>query len=130
MEETTEEDSGIWLSIGDLMSALLMVFVLLCLVSLLNLQDMREKYEAKVEQLQELLKRKESKRIMVIKSLTDALDAANIEATLDQETGDLSISNEILFEQGKSKSIVRNKLFSVMDLIYNRQFFQLDVVLF
>ena len=109
MEEETEEGGGIWLSIGDMMSGLLMLFVLLFLTSLLKLQTMKEEVQSKkeevdkyIKELEQALERKESQRIMIIKALTDALQDANIEATLDTETGDLSISNEILFSQGNA----------------------------
>ena len=91
MEEFHEEDdAGIWLSIGDMMSGLLMVFVLLCLVFLLSLNKTREdleKREAKIEELKKELEQSDNTRIMVIKALTDALEEANIDAKTSSKMG-------------------------------------------
>ena len=87
-EEILEEDSGIWLSIGDLMSGLLLVFVLLFVAAILRLQSF-------IEESQE-------RRIVIIQALQEKLDEHEIEAELDAETGDISIMDSVLFDVGQS----------------------------
>lgn len=83
------DESGTWLSIGDLMSGLLMIFALLLMVTLTQLS----------KQLQE---DKES-RIMIIKALTDAMNEQGIRAEIDPVTGDVSIMDSVLFDVRDSK---------------------------
>lgn len=79
------EDSGAWLSIGDLMSALLMIFALLLISALVQISEVAEQSQ--------------NNRIMIIKGINDALKAADISVKADSETGDISIMDSVLFEQ-------------------------------
>ena len=79
------EESGVWLSIGDLMSVLLMIFALLLITALVQISDVREKSQ--------------STRIVIIKGINDALESAGIEVQADSTTGDISILDSILFDQ-------------------------------
>ena len=79
------EESGVWLSIGDLMSVLLMIFALLLITALVQISDVREKSQ--------------STRIVIIKGINDALENAGIEVQADSTTGDISILDSILFDQ-------------------------------
>lgn len=85
--ERTEaiDENGTWLSIGDLMSALLMIFALLLISALVQIADVAEKSK--------------NNRVMIIKGLEDGFKAAGIDATPNPETGDISITNSVLFEQ-------------------------------
>ncbi len=83
------DDSGAWLSIGDLMSALLMIFALLLMVTLTQLSDQ--------------IQREKESRILIIKALTDAMLAKGIDAKIDPRTGDVSIQDSLLFDQRDSK---------------------------
>lgn len=85
--ERTEaiDENGTWLSIGDLMSALLMIFALLLISALVQIADVAEKSK--------------NNRVMIIKGLEDGFEAAGIDATPNPETGDISITNSVLFEQ-------------------------------
>jgi len=90
-----EEDAGIWLSVGDLMSGLLLVFVLLFVVAILQLQD--------------YIEQSEDRRVVIIHSLQEQLDANRIEAALDAETGDISIADSVLFEEGEFELLPEGK---------------------
>lgn len=79
------DENGTWLSIGDLMSALLMIFALLLISALVQIADVAEKSK--------------NNRVMIIKGLEDGFEAAGIDATPNPETGDISITNSVLFEQ-------------------------------
>ena len=79
------DETGAWLSIGDLMSGLLMIFSLLLIVALLQLT-------------QEAEKAKES-RIVIIQSLQKTLSEEGINAKINPETGDISILDSLLFDQ-------------------------------
>ena len=83
------DDSGAWLSIGDLMSALLMIFALLMMVTL--------------TQLSHQIQQEKESRILIIKALTDAMHAKEIDAKIDPQTGDVSIQDSLLFDQRDSK---------------------------
>lgn len=79
------DDSGSWLSIGDLMSALLMIFALLLISALVQIAEVSEQSN--------------NNRVMIIKGLEDGFKAAGIDATPNPETGDISITNSVLFQQ-------------------------------
>ena len=86
-EESGGDESGIWLSIGDLMSGLLLIFVLLFVAAVIQLQTY-------IEQAQE-------RRIMIIMALKEELSEHDIKAELDAETGDISIMDSVLFDEGQ-----------------------------
>ncbi|WP_163931388.1 OmpA family protein [Paraferrimonas sp. SM1919] len=82
-----QDDGGIWLSIGDLMSVLLMIFALLFISALVQITEFEES--------------KESTRIIIIKGINDALQHAGIEVQADTDSGDISILDLILFDQNQ-----------------------------
>ncbi len=86
-EPVGEEDAGIWLSIGDLMSGLLLVFVLLFVAAILQLQD--------------YIEQSTDRRVFIIQSLQQKFNEQNIDAAVDEETGDISIADSVLFDEGR-----------------------------
>ena len=78
------EQSGVWLSIGDLMSVLLLLFAFLFVLAMLQLQDKIEKSE--------------QTRIFVIQALKQQFDANGLHVEINQETGDVSLTESILFD--------------------------------
>lgn len=78
------EESGVWLSVGDLMSVLLMIFALLLISALV--------------QISEVYENSQNTRIVIIKGINDKLKEAGIEMQADSETGDISITDSILFD--------------------------------
>lgn len=83
------DDGPVWMSIGDLMSGLLLLFALMLVVVLLRLK----------EQLEAL----EQSRILVIQSLKEQLEAEGIDVEVDKERGDISIAGDITFLQGSAE---------------------------
>jgi len=82
------DETGAWLSIGDLMSALLMLFALLLIVTLLQLTREAEKTQ--------------NSRIVIIRTLENQLKAEGITAEVDQKTGDISILDSVLFDRNSA----------------------------
>ena len=77
------DEGPVWLSVGDLMAALLLMFVLLFIANVLRLQEVEQKAT--------------ERRQRVIAVLTENLGAESIEVKVDQKSGELSISNDLLF---------------------------------
>jgi len=77
-----------WLSIGDLMSGLMLFFVLLYVVVLLQLTE-----QANAQQ---------DRRRVIIGRIADALDAAEFEVSVDEKTGDVSIKEGVLFAESSA----------------------------
>ncbi|WP_207064026.1 OmpA family protein [Motiliproteus sp. SC1-56] len=82
--ETDIDETGAWLSIGDLMSGLLMIFALLLILALLQLTEAAEKAK--------------NSRIVIIQSLQETLAEKGINAQVDPQTGDISILDSVLFD--------------------------------
>ena len=78
-----EEGAGVWLSIGDLMSVLLLVFALLFVVAELRIAE-------RIEQTQQA-------RIIIIKALLERLKDQGIHVDINEATGDVSLTESILF---------------------------------
>ncbi|WP_211672215.1 OmpA family protein [Moritella sp. 5] len=84
IRKTSEvDDSGAWLSIGDLMSGLLMIFALLLISALVQISDVNEKSQ--------------NNRVIIIKGINNSLASAGIDVQADPETGDISILDSVLF---------------------------------
>ena len=81
IEEEVDE-SGAWLSIGDLMSALLMIFALLLISALVQISQSEESSK--------------TKRILIIQGINKALSEANIAVEANPVTGDISILDSVL----------------------------------
>lgn len=91
------DETGAWLSIGDLMSGLLLIFALLLIVTLLQLTEQAEKTE--------------KSRVVIIHSLKKALDAKGINAQVNDKTGDISILDSVLFDSNSSELKLKGKQF-------------------
>jgi outer membrane protein OmpA-like peptidoglycan-associated protein len=86
--DTDIDEMGTWLSIGDLMSALLMFFALILVVALF--------------QLREVIERQATNRVIIIQALEKNLNEAGIQAKIDPHTGDITVLDSVLFEYGSS----------------------------
>ncbi len=91
------DEGGVYLAISDLMSGLLLVFVLLVMVLLYKVAKV-------IEQVQE-------QRIVIIQRLQQALDAEGIDAEVDETTGDISILDDILFAEGSALLTAKGEAF-------------------
>lgn len=91
-----EQDAGIWLSIGDLMSGLLMFFALLFITVMVQLRQYQEAFD---------------KLPLVVLNAIETGIGGNDIVTVDSETGDVSIRDRILFDEGSDKLRPEGKLF-------------------
>ena len=84
-EITEDDESSIYLSIGDLMSGLLMFFALLFITALLQLAE------------------REAPKEDVISQIFQEMKSQNINVKVNPKTGDVSIDDSILFDQGSTQ---------------------------
>ena len=91
--EIEEEDSSFLLSIGDLMSGLLMIFALLFVTVLVQLKE------------------REQPRRVLIGTVVGAMKANNIKVEVNPETGDVTIQDKILFDQDSAELKPEGKIF-------------------
>ena len=84
-EIAEDDDSSIYLSIGDLMSSLLMFFMLLFITTLLQLAE------------------KDAPKRVVIGNVVGQMQSNNINVKVNPETGDVSIQESILFAKGSTE---------------------------
>ncbi|GAX44554.1 OmpA/MotB domain protein [Tolypothrix sp. NIES-4075] len=84
-EIAEDDDSSIYLSIGDLMSGLLMFFMLLFITALLQLAE------------------KDAPKRVVIGNVVGQMKSNNINVKVNAETGDVSIQESILFAKGSTE---------------------------
>jgi outer membrane protein OmpA-like peptidoglycan-associated protein len=102
LESQTEQNSDIWLSISDLMSGLLMFFALLFIVVQVQLQ----------EKLQELRRYQEALRDLPLVVLAEIRkEMGGNQVQVDPTTGDITISDQILFDEGSDVLNERGKTF-------------------
>lgn len=109
------DETGAWLSIGDLMSALLMIFALLFIVALLQLSEEADKAQ--------------NSRVVIIQSLQQTLNDEGINAKINPETGDISILDSLLFDSASSKLKPAGREFlSDFIPVYSRALFTNDEI--
>ncbi|MFH7024548.1 MAG: flagellar motor protein MotB [Heteroscytonema crispum UTEX LB 1556] len=84
-EITEDDDSSMYLSIGDLMSGLLMFFVLLFITVLMQLAE------------------NDAPKRLVIGNVVGQMKSNNIDVKVNPETGDVSIQESILFAKGSTE---------------------------
>lgn len=92
-----EHEAGIYLSISDLMSSLFLFFALLFITVLVQLKDYQD----------QIAKQKN----IVIGTLQGQLKANNVAVKVNEETGDVSIQDKILFDEGSAELTPKGKAF-------------------
>lgn len=93
IEITEDDDSSIYLSIGDLMSGLLMFFALLFITALLQLAQ------------------KDTPKRVVIGNVVGQMKSNNINVKVNPDTGDVSIQESILFAKSSTELKPEGKAF-------------------
>ncbi|MGC9503647.1 OmpA family protein [Baaleninema sp.] len=112
-----EEESGIWLSIGDLMSGLLLFFALLFVTVMVQLKQ----YQDALERLP----------VVVLNAIERDLGGDDIR--VDPETGDVSIGDRILFDKNSAvlkpegKQFLREFIPVYSDVIFSNPEFENQV---
>lgn len=99
------EGEGFSLSISDIMSGLLLIFILLLSSVLLEMTEQKEKNEYTLNMVSDQEKAKRS----IISELSGELDEFDLE--VDEKTGIVRIKESLLFEYGKSDVTDRGKGF-------------------
>lgn len=104
MKYRKREQVNYWMSYADLMSALLLVFVLLLSLVIL---DYRELLAAKEKQIEEVV----SVKTEIIRALSEAFRDSNLQIEIDQETGAIRFPGSVLFEYDSSELSQEGKTF-------------------
>ena len=102
LEDEQDQESGIWLSISDLMSGLLLFFALLFITTQVQLQR-------KIEELTQYEEALKNLPLIVMTAIEDGLGGDAVE--VDPETGDVSLDDQILFEENESELRAEGKEF-------------------
>lgn len=114
-EITEDDDSSIYLSIGDLMSGLLMFFALLFITALLQLAQ------------------KDTPIREGISNIIEQMKSNNIDVKVNPGTGDVSIQESILFAKGSTelkpegKAFLRRFIPVYSDVIFSKPEFEKEV---
>ncbi|MFB2895758.1 flagellar motor protein MotB [Aerosakkonemataceae cyanobacterium BLCC-F50] len=105
-QDLEEEESSVLLSIGDLMSGLLMIFALLFVTVLVQLKD------------------REEPRRVVIGTVVEEMKGNNINVEVNPETGEVSIQDKILFDENSAELKPAGKIFLQQFIpVYSRVIF-------
>jgi outer membrane protein OmpA-like peptidoglycan-associated protein len=99
--EAEEDNSGIWLSISDLMSGLLMFFALLFIVVQVQLQQEITKAQRLEKELETYKKAVDDLPLKIIGAIEGKFSQGVVE--VDDQTGDVKIGDRILFDEGSAE---------------------------
>lgn len=109
-----EEDGQSYLvSVGDMMSGLLFVFIITLMVFVINfhLEKIKKTEETeKLQKKQEELTDAKEVRTQLLEDLKKSLEESGVTVQIDREKGLLRIPEKILFESGKAKFIAGGEL--------------------
>ena len=108
LENIETAETGIWLSLGDLMSGLLMLFALLFITVQLQLQQklievekLEEELEAKITELERYQEAFDRLPLVILTAIESELGGSDA-VSVDPETGEVSIRDRILFDRGSA----------------------------
>lgn len=93
-QDTHEETSNFWVSYSDLMAAVLLVFALLLVVSMMHYSDFIDEQTDRMRQFAKIEKR-------LIANVSEAVTDENV--SIDTQTGALRIGAGILFSEGSAE---------------------------
>jgi outer membrane protein OmpA-like peptidoglycan-associated protein len=102
LEDEQDQESGVWLSISDLMSGLLLFFALLFIATQVQLQK-------KIDELRKYQEAMKNLPLIVMTAIEQGVGGETVK--VDPETGDVSLDDKILFAEGKSKLKPEGKQF-------------------
>ncbi|MCB1657731.1 MAG: OmpA family protein [Moraxellaceae bacterium] len=85
-----ESESATWISLADLMTGLMAIFLVMCMIIMTN-QDRT--------------------RILIIQSVQKNMKEQGIKVDIDSKTGDISIADNILFPYGSAQLSAQGKYF-------------------
>lgn len=125
LEEEQDQESGVWLSISDLMSGLLLFFAFLFIATQIQLQKKTEELRKYQEAIKNL-------PLIVTAAIEEGVGGETIQ--VDPETGDVSLDDRILFAEGESELKPEGKEFLnqfipiYSQVIFSNQEFEQEVV--
>lgn len=96
LRETTEDSNHYWMSYSDLMSALLLIFVLLLMI---NIMGNEAEMEAKDQMIEEVL----GVKTRLIEELHNAFNDSNLEMEIDPQTGAIQFSSGVFYKYDSSE---------------------------
>lgn len=88
------EASSYWLSVGDLMASILVVFILIFVHQVLNINEKLESKEKIIEEISSVKNR-------IIEKLNGEFEKENLKVMIDQKTGAIKLDEKILFDYGQ-----------------------------
>jgi outer membrane protein OmpA-like peptidoglycan-associated protein len=97
-----DQESGVWLSISDLISGLLLFFALLFIATQIQLQK-------KIEELKQYQEALKNLPLIVMTAIEEGVGGDSVQ--VDPETGDVSLDDKILFAEGESELKPEGKQF-------------------
>jgi outer membrane protein OmpA-like peptidoglycan-associated protein len=98
---TGEENAGVYLSISDLMSSLLMIFAMLFITAQIQLEAKIKEADALRIQIEEYKKAVDELPVRILNALEGKMGGKGL-FSVDKETGDVSIGDRILFDSGSA----------------------------
>lgn len=114
--EQQNDYSGMFLSIGDLMSGLMMIFALLFIVVQIQIQKVEQErkrleleLQAKIEELKQFEDAFNRLPLVILAEIENQFGGNNVE--VDPKTGDVSIGDRILFDEGSAVLEEKGKTF-------------------
>jgi outer membrane protein OmpA-like peptidoglycan-associated protein len=99
---TGEENAGVYLSISDLMSSLLMIFAMLFITAQIQLESKIKEAEILKIQIERYKKAVDELPVRILNALEGKMGGRGL-FTVDKETGDVSIGDRILFDSGSAE---------------------------
>jgi outer membrane protein OmpA-like peptidoglycan-associated protein len=109
-EMTGEENAGVYLSISDLMSSLLMIFAMLFITAQIQLEAKIKEADALKIQIEEYKKAVDELPARILNALEGKMGGKGL-FNVDKETGDVSIGDRILFDSGSAELKLEGKQF-------------------
>jgi outer membrane protein OmpA-like peptidoglycan-associated protein len=126
-DQTAEENAGVYLSISDLMSSLLMIFAMLFVTTQSQLESKIKEADALKIQIQKYKKAVDELPIRILNALEGKMGGQGL-FTVDKETGDVSIGDRILFDSGSATLKPEGKKFLVKFIpVYSEVIFSNDL---
>lgn len=104
MKRRNKQEVNYWMSYADLMSAMLMVFALLLTLVILDIRELQEQQEKKIEDVV-------SVKSEIIRALTEAFEESNVSIEVDQQTGAIRFPGSVLYEYNSSEISSKGKEF-------------------
>lgn len=90
-------------SFSDLMSGLLIVFILLFILKLIDYQQDMEEYKKTLNEKETKIQELSQTRLQIISLLQKEFNKAGLDINVDAKTGAIRLSESILFDYGKSE---------------------------